>query len=101
MVRGPNGVGKTELGWVLVFFFQAEDGIRDIGVTGVQTCALPIWAATGIVAAGTATFAYAAGIERRHWTLREATLPVLPPGTRDLKVLHLSDLHMTDRKSVV
>src|SRR5258707_8619020 len=27
-----------------VFFFQAEDGIRDIGVTGVQTCALPICA---------------------------------------------------------
>src|SRR3712207_6956452 len=26
----------------LCFFFQAEDGIRDIGVTGVQTCALPI-----------------------------------------------------------
>src|SRR5215203_3139270 len=25
-----------------VFFFQAEDGIRDIGVTEVQTCALPI-----------------------------------------------------------
>src|SRR3712207_1783404 len=24
------------------FFFQAEDGIRDIGVTGVQTCALPM-----------------------------------------------------------
>src|SRR3712207_7339340 len=35
----------------LLFFFQAEDGIRDIGVTGVQTCALPIllrsYAATG------------------------------------------------------
>src|SRR5699024_12045404 len=28
----------------LVFFFQAEDGIRDRNVTGVQTCALPIWA---------------------------------------------------------
>src|SRR3712207_8336293 len=28
---------------VYFFFFQAEDGIRDIGVTGVQTCALPIW----------------------------------------------------------
>src|SRR3712207_8099683 len=27
----------------VIFFFQAEDGIRDIGVTGVQTCALPIW----------------------------------------------------------
>src|SRR5699024_11352248 len=26
------------------FFFQAEDGIRDRNVTGVQTCALPIWA---------------------------------------------------------
>src|SRR3712207_6911145 len=26
-----------------IFFFQAEDGIRDIGVTGVQTCALPIY----------------------------------------------------------
>src|SRR5690349_22270627 len=25
------------------FFFQAEDGIRDLYVTGVQTCALPIW----------------------------------------------------------
>src|SRR5947209_10200410 len=31
----------------LVFFFQAEDGIRDIGVTGVQTCALPIWVGRG------------------------------------------------------
>src|SRR3712207_6009281 len=28
----------------IFFFFQAEDGIRDIGVTGVQTCALPILA---------------------------------------------------------
>src|SRR2546427_6340171 len=27
------------------FFFQAEDGIRDLTVTGVQTCALPIYAA--------------------------------------------------------
>src|SRR5690606_39855285 len=29
-----------------VFFFQAEDGIRDFHVTGVQTCALPISACT-------------------------------------------------------
>src|SRR5258708_36171956 len=28
---------------VLIFFFQAEDGIRDDLVTGVQTCALPIY----------------------------------------------------------
>src|SRR5690349_12989658 len=30
------------------FFFQAEDGIRDLYVTGVQTCALPIFAGTAI-----------------------------------------------------
>src|SRR2546430_6904017 len=38
----------TALDWVVIrcslrfFFFQAEDGIRDLTVTGVQTCALPI-----------------------------------------------------------
>src|SRR2546430_5841628 len=40
-----DGVGFGDLaGKVvsLVFFFQAEDGIRDLTVTGVQTCALPI-----------------------------------------------------------
>src|SRR5207245_3034129 len=31
-----------------IFFFQAEDGIRDATVTGVQTCALPICAAAGV-----------------------------------------------------
>ena len=44
-VRG--GVGGGGGGWVgggggCFFFFQAEDGIRDWSVTGVQTCALPI-----------------------------------------------------------
>src|SRR5256886_4620809 len=34
---------------VVFFFFQAEDGIRDLTVTGVQTCALPIW--IGLVSA--------------------------------------------------
>src|SRR6266498_6091933 len=33
---------------VFFFFFQAEDGIRDADVTGVQTCALPIWPGTRI-----------------------------------------------------
>src|SRR5437762_7692126 len=31
----------------MFFFFQAEDGIRDTSVTGVQTCALPILYAAG------------------------------------------------------
>src|SRR5205085_7520931 len=29
--------------YFMFFFFQAEDGIRDLTVTGVQTCALPIY----------------------------------------------------------
>src|SRR2546430_9837314 len=32
----------------LLFFFQAEDGIRDLTVTGVQTCALPISTAAAL-----------------------------------------------------
>src|SRR5690606_40799120 len=35
----------------LVFFFQAEDGIRDFHVTGVQTCALPIYHLKGVAKA--------------------------------------------------
>src|SRR5216684_7725628 len=34
----------------IVFFFQAEDGIRDVAVTGVQTCALPISGEKGTAA---------------------------------------------------
>jgi uncharacterized protein len=52
-------------------------------------------AALGVVTAGTAAVAYGVGVERRRWTLRQATLPVLPPGTGPLRILHLSDLHMT------
>src|SRR5206468_5291379 len=39
----PVSRGRYDLeGGCFVFFFQAEDGIRDLIVTGVQTCALPI-----------------------------------------------------------
>src|SRR2546427_2963822 len=40
---------RAMLAVLLFFFFQAEDGIRDLTVTGVQTCALPIsnvWSAS-------------------------------------------------------
>ena len=39
-----TAVGYSEFQKVYgaIFFFQAEDGIRDVAVTGVQTCALPI-----------------------------------------------------------
>src|SRR2546427_6229949 len=35
-------MGRLHHTFVCFFFFQAEDGIRDLTVTGVQTCALPI-----------------------------------------------------------
>src|SRR2546429_6611808 len=46
----------------MFFFFQAEDGIRDVAVTGVQTCALPICGGSGDgssvwIVAGVAAFA--------------------------------------------
>src|SRR5256885_1245025 len=42
--RSPPPAGSMwgEAGFRRYFFFQAEDGIRDYKVTGVQTCALPI-----------------------------------------------------------
>src|SRR6267378_8720123 len=42
---------KYEWFFFFFFFFQAEDGIRDLYVTGVQTCALPIFAEQGLLAA--------------------------------------------------
>src|SRR2546430_580445 len=36
------GILATHNPTIIFFFFQAEDGIRDLTVTGVQTCALPI-----------------------------------------------------------
>src|SRR5205085_7850861 len=40
--RVDEGQVRTKALALVVFFFQAEDGIRDLTVTGVQTCALPI-----------------------------------------------------------
>src|SRR5437773_9180693 len=51
----------------LIFFFQAEDGIRDRDVTGVQTCALPIYHRWGKVAS-------------QSLTARSALARVLPSG---------------------
>src|SRR5256885_11517785 len=44
-----NVCTQTEVG--MFFFFQAEDGIRDYKVTGVQTCALPILSARSLLVA--------------------------------------------------
>src|SRR2546429_1634522 len=43
----PRAMGLR--GHCVFFFFQAEDGIRDVAVTGVQTCALPILTLFGLL----------------------------------------------------
>ncbi|TCK27114.1 metallophosphoesterase [Pseudonocardia endophytica] len=55
----------------------------------------PLRVLAGLAAVGAATLAYAAGIERRWWTLRETEIPVLAPDARPLTILHVSDLHLT------
>src|SRR2546429_3715282 len=58
---------------LMIFFFQAEDGIRDVAVTGVQTCALPIFAAVrhhfppgGTKGRGHPAWSLGGNVERRH-----------------------------------
>src|SRR5205807_7296227 len=43
---GARTCGDKNRHYLQIFFFQAEDGIRDYKVTGVQTCALPIFRIT-------------------------------------------------------
>jgi uncharacterized protein len=45
--------------------------------------------------AGAATFGYASVIERNWFTLRQYEVPVLPAGVAPLRVLHISDSHLT------
>src|SRR5690554_7652928 len=56
VARAPCGIWADALdvvgdGELVVFFFQAEDGIRDADVTGVHTCALPIFTRDEVKAA--------------------------------------------------
>ena len=48
---------------------------------------------------GAAGVVYAAGYESRAYALRRVEMPVLPLGSAPLKILHLSDIHMTPRQS--
>ncbi len=48
-----------------------------------------------VVAAGVGTVGYAWGYERKAFRLREYDVPILPRGTTPLRVLHVSDMHVT------
>src|SRR5260221_2411013 len=60
------------------FFFQAEDGIRDHCVTGVQTCALPIYCRLGIIQRHLEKFDFEVALDNAKATIltREADLAV-------------------------
>src|SRR2546425_6196198 len=60
--------------FLLIFFFQAEDGIRDKLVTGVQTCALPILPVRAIEAAKLYREGYAPEVWLTHSTEPAETL---------------------------
>ena len=47
------------------------------------------------LASGAATLGYAGLYERTRWTLRRFDVPVLAPGSAPLRLLHVSDIHMT------
>jgi predicted MPP superfamily phosphohydrolase len=47
-----------------------------------------------VAAAGAAAFAWGSLIERNRFTVRREVLPILPPGSAPLRVLHLADAHM-------
>lgn len=51
-----------------------------------------------VLGAGAATLAYATVIERNAFRLRHAEMPVLPPGADPVKVLHISDAHLTQNQ---
>jgi predicted MPP superfamily phosphohydrolase len=57
----------------------------------VKTATASVLAA---VIGGAAAFAWGSLVERNLFTIRRATVPILPPGSRPIKVLHLSDVHM-------
>src|SRR3954447_13185320 len=62
----------------------------------METMRLAIPFAVG--ALGVVTIGYAAGVERNAFVLRRWDVPVLPPGSAPLRVLHLSDVHMLGRQ---
>src|SRR3712207_9211506 len=80
-----------------MFFLQAEDGIRDIGVTGVQTCALPICAVDAQLRRGRAAAALARYLAHRLEEDVDALVGAELPEEREA----VAPAPLVDRKSVV
>src|SRR5437763_8646443 len=89
----------TTCAFLCFFFFQAEDGIRDTSVTGVQTCALPICFFSNIMreplAGEEAVLPVSEDVRHWHASPKSAVGFLVHAGTMDL------DAMGADRKSVV
>src|SRR5690625_970141 len=70
----------------VIFFFQAEDGIRDGHVTGVQTCALPISIQCSVAVQRTNTV-----------LLPMAVLKAKQPGVLKIEMTHVNDIRSVPR----
>src|SRR3712207_9498744 len=83
-----------------ILFFQAEDGIRDFGVTGVQTCALPISPSEPLVEQAEALVPRGRGPDGLLQVVAVAAQQV---ADRHVEVAQLAgrDAQERDRKSVV
>src|SRR2546422_6407913 len=71
------------------FFFQAEDGIRDVAVTGVQTCALPICfipKTKPFLSKGKISLAHAAKSSRLPWIEQQNTVEHHDEGAQRIAV---------------
>src|SRR2546429_5788327 len=94
---------QTHLGCVPCFFFQAEDGIRVVAVTGVQTCALPISVRVGVAGATGYSGVELLRLLSRH-PAAEIVAAMGAPGAEPRYVPALRrvwDAPVQDRKSVV
>src|SRR5436305_12028497 len=101
-VAGIEAVAGGRLHLVVVFFFfQAEDGIRDADVTGVQTCALPIcgWKALPSQTGSTLPREIPRMATSGQLTIGLKPTPPMPP--RFEMVMTPPDISSRDRKSVV
>src|SRR5690606_41065195 len=90
-------LSPTTVIWTLFFFFQAEDGIRAFHVTGVQTCALPIFGAEqlgGIAPVPDRCLAVAEGQDELD------ALVGLPDGALDDVALHAEPVVRSEERRV-
>src|SRR5256885_10108404 len=98
--RRWHGLASYSVTMFVFFFFQAEDGIRDYKVTGVQTCALPISASPWPILPSFILMATCRAL-RPKLSLFHTSLTRLPRIQRARSMRPLIRLVFRDRKSVV